>query len=416
MTWLNRQQLLDQFRSQFRPGPRRVGLEYELLPLDPKTGHQLPYAGERSVSAALRHLIQARGWHADSANSPLLALTKNDARLTLEPGAQVELSGAPKQSIAQVAAELEWYLDDLREAASALEIAWVAVGVTPLDRPEAITVIPKQRYEIMTRYLATRGRAAWWMMRATAGIQVNFDLCSPHDAASALRLFLRAAPVLSALFANSRYSEGRLNGWCSRREAIWTEVDPDRCGYPPDSLSDQASVDDYASWVMRTPSFFRSEQGQLIDTAGQPFLDVARTLDDWSLHLTTVFPEVRIKQHLELRCVDSHAPQHALTLAALGAGLAYGGDAVREEALRLLGAWPLEDHRTWHLDCARQGLDAAAPDGRSARQIAAALFELAERGLAAWSASDRQFLQRDLLHAKPEEFSSLQALIAARSI
>ncbi len=185
--------LRDDFVGGFRSASRRVGLEYELLPLDAATGRQVGYAGEPSIQSVLHWLASTKGWTAVG-GEPLLELERRGARITLEPGAQIELSGAPQQSIRDVATELTAFLDDVRDAGRALGISFVPVGVTPQSLADEIVVIPKERYRIMTRYLKQQGADAWWMMRATAGMQVNLDAADSARAARLLRLLLRAAP------------------------------------------------------------------------------------------------------------------------------------------------------------------------------------------------------------------------------
>lgn len=392
--------MLSDLASAFRPGPRQVGLEYELLPLDPETGDQIAYRGERSVERLLEWLVTHRGWSLGG-DRPLLELERAGGRITLEPGAQIELSGAPQRSIAAVATELESFVDDLRTGASALGFLCVPLGVTPRSVPDAIEVIPKPRYGIMTSYLNAQGRSAWWMMRATAGMQVNLDAESPAAAARLLAIFLRAAPLMTAVYANSPLAAGRENGWRSRREQIWTEVDPARCGYPPGALAHDATLEAYVRWALDAPMFFIARDRSLIDMTGLPFRRFLAEggrghqpeLADWHLHLTTLFPEVRIKRCLELRSVDSNTPERALSFAALAAGLAYGGEAVWAGAQRLLGSWNEAEHQRFHLECMRVGSAAQAPDGRSAAELLEQLVALAERGLEVWSPADQVWLE-----------------------
>lgn len=383
------------FHAGFRPGEPRVGLEYELLPLDPTSGEQIPYDGHRSVRAALGRLITDFGWHA-TGSDPLIELAKGNMRLTLEPGAQVELSGSPHASIAGVAAELVSFIADLTAVGRQLEIAWVPVGVTPVSPPDSIVVIPKSRYRIMTRYLPTRGADALWMMRCTAGMQVNLDATSPREAARLARVLWRAAPLVSALFANSPLALGQPSGWQSRRVAIWSAVDPDRCGYPPRGLQRDFTLDDYVDWALGVPMFFVQREAKLIELTGVPFRDFLQhgaqglqpTLDDWQLHLSTLFPEVRIKRYLEVRCADSNRPELALAFAALLAGLAYGGSEGLGVAERTLGDWSREQHLAFQLAAARDGLAATTPDGRPLRELVQTLITLGQAGLADWSPRD----------------------------
>lgn len=388
------------FVEGFGSTSQRVGLEFELLPLDPATGGQVPYDGGRSVQAVLHWLAATRGWTVVG-SEPLLELERNGARLTLEPGAQVELSGAPQDSIRAVAAELAAFVDDIREASRTFGISFLPIGLTPQSHPDQIVVIPKERYRIMTRYLKQQGADAWWMMRATAGMQVNLDAADAAAAARLLRLLLRASPILTALFANSPVAEGCNSGWLSRREQIWLAVDPARCGYPPLSINPAATLDDYIEWALEAPMFFVMRDGHLVDMTGKSFRqfvergahgEIAR-MEDWHLHITTLFPEVRLKRYLEMRCIDSNRPDLALSLAALSSGLAYGGAEVWDLAESVVGTWDLHAHRLFHLECMRVGASAIAPDGRTAGTIAQELLAVARRGLMNWNRSDLEFLE-----------------------
>jgi glutamate--cysteine ligase len=234
------------------------------------------------------------------------------------------------------------------------------------------------------------------MMKASAGMQVNLDVADAAGAARTLRLALSVSSVATALFAKSPLSEGRDNGWASRRARIWTEVDPDRCGIPESLLDPGADLRDYVDWALDAGMFFIERGQHLVDMTGvsfRRFLDEGAagnraTLADWDLHLTTLFPEARLKPYLEIRGSDSNGLDRMMACAALWKGLVYGGDDVQGEVVALTSGWTRAERIAFHEDCARRGLRAAAPGGRSARELAAELLVLAETGLIGADAGD----------------------------
>ncbi len=398
---LTRQNLLCHFSAGFRPGRKRlIGLEYEMVGVHEETGQAISYDSEEaSVIAVLDGLCREYGWH-PSGGEPLLELERDGSRITLEPGSQLELSLRPHPDLGGVAAELSECLIEVESIARPLGLRFLALGQQPLTRPEEITVLPKERYRIMTRYLPTRGRFALWMMRITAGMQVNLDLLSPDEAARALRLALRMASVVTALFANSPLTGGQANGWLSHRGRVWLEVDSERCTIPPGLTADGAGIEDYLNWAFDAGMFFVQRGPQLIDMTGtrfSEFLDGGRCgikplLADWETHLTTLFPEARLKNYLELRCADANRPELALAFAALAVGLFYGGTELREEASALFAGWSDAQRLAFHEDCTRRGLEAEAPSGARAQDLAQALLELAGQGLDALHPEERHYL------------------------
>jgi glutamate--cysteine ligase len=376
-----------------------VGLEYERLGVLAESGAALPYEGERSVVAVLEALARDHGW-SPVGGPPLLELARKGSRLTLEPGGQLELSARPHATLAGAGEELETFLDELRGVSAPLGILWLPLGLQPLSVPEEIAWLPKERYRIMSGYLPRRGRLAPWMMKTTAGMQVNLDLSGPEDAARQLRLALSVGSLVTALFANSPLTAGSENGWASRRARIWMEVDEERCGIPEGPLRPGATVDAYVDWALRAGMFFVEREGRLVDLTGLPFAryleegagELRATAGDWDLHLTTLFPEARLRGYLEVRGADANRLDRALAHAALWAGLVYGGEEVGEEALALTAGWSHAERLHFHREAARHGLGASAPDGRAADGLAGELLALAARGLEARRPEERAYL------------------------
>ncbi|MDH3284838.1 MAG: glutamate-cysteine ligase family protein, partial [Acidobacteriota bacterium] len=347
----------------------------------------------------LERMRADHGWHAVG-GEPLLELERDGSRITLEPGAQVELSARPFENLADVRVELLRFLSELEEASRDLSIAWLPSGMQPRSRPDEIVVIPKPRYEIMTRYLPTRGDHALWMMRTTAGMQVNLDVLSPAEAARKMRLALRLCPVITGLLANSPLSEGRVNGFLSRRAFVWRDVDPDRCGVPEACIAPGATTADYVDWALDAGMFFIERDGALVDMTGVSFREYldggARghepAIEDWTLHLTTLFPEARLKEYLEIRCADSNRPDRAMGYVALCVGLFYGDEETVSAAERLVLDWSHEELLSFHERVAREGLRARSPGGRRAGDLARELLGLASATLSRSSAEDRALL------------------------
>ncbi|NJN64952.1 MAG: hypothetical protein HC882_08800, partial [Acidobacteria bacterium] len=345
---------------------RMVGLEYELLGVDRETGRAVPYAGgDASVAHVLARLRDQFGWRqvgegggGSSYGAPRLADHARTGR------ADVELSGRPHVRLADAEVELRGFVRELREVSTPLGIAWLALGTQPITKPDELAIIPKSRYRIMTSYLPRRGSLALWMMRCTAGAQVNLDVESSGEAADMLRLSLWISPVLTAMFANSPVSAGSPNGWMSRRARIWRETDPDRCGLPPRNLEPDGGVRDYADWAMDAPMFFVDRDEDLVDMSGvsfRTFMEVGARgqeprIEDWDLHLTTVFPEVRLKSYLEFRSIDSNRLELVMGFAALCAGIIYGGEAVHARLTGPLTGWSYDERIAFLEACAREGL------------------------------------------------------------
>ena len=397
---IDRDGLFEHFAAGLtRDGERLIGLEYEMLGLDRRTGGALSFfGGERSVEGILGRLATRFGWNeirGAGKGNHLLELERGGSRVTLEPGAQLELSARPHRSLAEVRRELSQFKKEVRDVSSDLDIAWLPLGLQPLTVPEDVRIIPKRRYDVMTRYLPTRGDHALWMMRTSAGMQINLDVFSPAEAARKLRLALRASPLITAIFANSPLSAGEVNGFATRRGYIWRDVDPDRCGVPERLIAADATIANYFDWALDAGMFFVARGDDLVDMTGVTFRrfvdDGARgleaTIDDWNLHLTTLFPEARLKSYLEVRCADSNSTDLALAYVALSLGLLYGGEETLAELEALVGGLSPAELDGLHETGTRRGLA-----DRAVRGLAAQLVAIAAASLEAHLPDDRPFL------------------------
>lgn len=371
------------------PSQHLIGVEAEKFGIDAATGAPLQYDGPDGVTG-LFQALQRVGWQPvrETARGPVIALTRGIASITLEPGAQLELSGTPWRTVHEVAAEFDQHLTELATVARPRPIHWLACGFHPLASSQALPWVPKQRYGIMREYFPTRGRRGLDMMRRTATVQVNLDYTGEADAMRKLKAALKLAPVVTGMFANAPFSEGRpADGQRSLRAQVWLDVDPDRTGLLPGLVRDGTGFADYVEWALDVPMFLFKRGGQLIANTGQNFRSFWRngfrgyraTQADWQAHLNTLFPEVRLKRFLEVRCVDALPRELTSAVPALWAGLLYDERALAA-AERLTEAWPIHELEPLRHDVARRGLDAWLGD-QPVREIAEQVVEIARGGL-----------------------------------
>ncbi|MFO0762875.1 MAG: glutamate-cysteine ligase family protein [Byssovorax sp.] len=410
--------LLIPFHQAIKPESEfRIGAEAEKFGVDSATGAPIPYEGDKGVLAVLEALVERHGWTPDheTPGGPLIALVRAGASVTLEPGAQLELSGAPLRTIHQIAAETSGHFAELRDISSELGITWLGVGFHPFAAQRDLPWVPKQRYGIMRRYLPTRGEHGLDMMRRTATVQANFDYSSEAWAMRALRLSLRLSPLITAIFANSPFYEGGLFGGKSYRAKVWLSVDPDRQGLIPSVIDNKnARFSDYVEWALDAPMFLIKRGTEVLENTGQSFRSFMKhgysgerpTQKDWETHLNTLFPEVRLKRTLEVRGGDSLPGSLISALPALWTGLLYDPKAFDEvdaltesftfaelQALRpaisqsaLAATWrgaPLADLAEQVVDIALGGLSRRAcldKHGRDERMYLAKIVALVETG------------------------------------
>lgn len=377
-----------------------IGLEYERAGVFRDNGRAVPFEGPSSVETLLGTLSRNRGWEPIREGDRVLALQKEGTRITLEPGAQIELSGAVHRDLASLRNELMGFVSEVEDASRPHGITWLGIGVQPITPLDEIGFIPKKRYAIMREYLPRRGGHALVMMKQTCGIQVNLDYASEIDAADKLRTAMGISPLLTALYANSPISDGRLNGFMSYRAWAWRDTDPDRCGLLPFVFKDGAGFSDYLDYALDVPMFFVVRGEDYLPAGGMTFrkfirkgLDGTRpTLTDWEVHLSTLFPEVRLKKYIEVRGMDSGEPASCLAIAALLKGILYDG-ASRRHAWELVRDLTFKDRERLLDDVCRAGPAArlAAPvSGRGdapargtvvARDLLIEIVRLARQGL-----------------------------------
>jgi glutamate--cysteine ligase len=311
---------------------------------------------------------------------------KIEGRITLEPGGQIEFSGANRRSLAAVELGLRRYLCRLSEIGESSGVIFVAVGFDPIRGIDEQHWVPKRRYDVMRPYLARRGRRAWDMMCRTAAIQVNLDYGDLEDLAKKFALATRLAPVAAAIFANSPFEHGKLSGYKSTRYASWLETDPDRTGPSPVALVDSFTIEEFIDYVTAVPMFFIRRDGDYIDLAGRSFKGFIANvegyrpiLQDFIDHLSTIFTEARLKPHIEQRSMDSGSIEMVMAAQAFWKGLMYDADTLGQ-ALKLAPRPGRDEYARLQMEVARHGLGARL--GRtSALSLAEPLIEMARSGL-----------------------------------
>jgi glutamate--cysteine ligase len=371
-----------------------IGTEHEKFGFNLAERTPVPYLGEHGISALLEAHHQRFGWEPIREGDNIIALSCKDCpkggTISLEPGGQLELSGAPLATIHETEEELRQHLSQVGEVASALGIGFLGLGFTPKWTLDQLPLVPKERYRIMMRYMPLRGTHGLDMMFRTATVQVNMDFGDEADMVKKLRVGLALQPVATALFANSPFTDGKPSGFQSYRAEVWRDTDPDRTGMLPFAFEDGMGFERYVDYALDVPMYFVVRDGRYIDVAGASFRDfmasklealpgVRPTMEDWVDHLTTLFPEVRLKQFLEMRGADAGQFGELLALPALWAGLLYDKQSL-DEAANLIASWTAEERQALRDAVPRTGL--ATPfRGRTVREIAREVLALAEGGL-----------------------------------
>ena len=382
--------LVAYFRNRARPPERfLVGIEQEKLAVRP-SGAPVPYDGEGSIVSVL-DALERRGFAPTREDGHAISLERRGDRITLEPGGQLELSGAALGTAAACRAALVAHVREVGELGRPLGIRFLGVGVRPFGRLEDVDWLPKRRYAVMREFFPRYGRSsrlAHHMMKTTATVQVNLDFSSESEAIEKIRTGYGVTSIITALCAASPIFEGRPTGFKSFRSAIWLETDESRCGLLPFVFEPGFTFRDYAEWALDVPMFFLVRDGVYRPVNGMRFREflkdgfegVRATLEDWEIHLSTVFPEVRLKRTIELRGADAGPLPVASGVAALWRGLLDDPEA-RAAAWALVADRPFADREALRREVPRSGL-AGRFAGRSLRDLAVELCRIADAGLA----------------------------------
>jgi len=390
----SRDDLLAWFAAGEKPQERfRVGTEHEKFAFTLGRNRPVPYQGARSIRALLEGMQSLLGWEAITEGPNVIGLSDvtGGGAISLEPGGQFELSGAPLATIHRTCSELMAHLAQLREVAEPLGIGFLGIGMTPNWSRSEMPMMPKGRYRIMTAYMPKVGRLGLDMMYRTCTVQANLDFSSEADMVKKLRVALALQPVATALFANSPFTEGRPNGFLSFRSEIWRNTDPHRSGMLPWAFEPGMGYERWADYALDVPMYFVKRGDRYIDVAGRSFRHLMAgkldelpgeraTVSDWANHLSTIFPEVRLKRYLEMRGADGGPWARLPSLSAFWIGLLYDGSCL-DAAWDIAKGWSAEERQKLRDQVPRLGFKAAIR-GRDLLSIARETLALARAGLA----------------------------------
>lgn len=346
----SKEQLIEFIRSgEKKPNQFKIGTEHEKFAFDILNKKPIPYEGKNGIKELLSSLEEF-GWQPIKEADNVIALSRPNSlgggSITLEPAGQFELSGAMLNDIHETLKEIQEHKDQLYKVAKKMDLSFLAIGFTPDWSREDMHLMPKKRYEIMRKYMPKKGDHGLDMMLRSCTTQVNLDYSSESDMIKKIRLSFLLQPIATVLFSNSPISDNKINGFKSIRSHSWTDTDPDRTGILPFIFKEDMSYESYVDYALNVPMYFIYREGKYIDLAGSSFIDFMNgklesaenhvaTIEDWELHLTTIFPEVRLKTFLEMRGADAGNIDHVCALSAFWVGLLYDNISL-ENALNLV--------------------------------------------------------------------------------
>lgn len=370
----------------------RIGTEHEKFGFTLEGHRPLPYEGDGPTVRKMLEGLTRFGWEAIEENGKPVALKRKGASVTLEPGGQFELSGAPLETLHQTCAEVNSHLREVREVADEIGAGFLGLGFSPKWSLEETPMMPKDRYQIMKAYMPKVGGLGHQMMFRSCTVQTNLDFGSEADMRAKFRASMALQPIATALFANSPFADGRPNGFVSYRAHVWTDVDPDRTGILQFVFDEGFTYEHYADWALDAPMYFVKREGRFIDASGQSFRDFLKgklpalpgqlpVMGDWEDHLSTLFPEVRLKTFLEQRGADGGPWNNLCALPALWVGLLYD-DTALSAALDLVKDWTAEERVALRLGAAHCGLKTPFRN-RTMQDLAKEVLAIARVGLKA---------------------------------
>ncbi len=386
----DRRQLVEYLADGSKPiSAWRIGTEQEKFAFRQSDLRPLPHEGKDGIGALLDGMTRF-GWLPVAEGANVIALARDSCSVTLEPGGQFELSGAPLETVHQTCAEVNNHLREVKQVGGALGIGLIGLGFQPKWAREDVPFMPKGRYAIMRRYMPKKGTLGLDMMLRTCTVQVNLDFSSEADMVRKFRVSMALQPVATALFANSPFTEGKPNGFLSFRSHVWTDTDPDRTGALPFVFEDGMGFERYVDYLLDMPMYFVFREGRHIDVAGQSFRDFMAGklpglpgevpgIGDFADHLTTAFPEVRLKRYLEMRGADGGPWKRLCALPAFWVGLLYDSTAL-DAAWDLVKNWMAEDHARLRRDVPRMALKTPHGSG-TLRDVAREVLAIAREGL-----------------------------------
>jgi len=387
----SREDLIEVFAGGEKPPENwRIGTEHEKF-VYRTSDHGAPSYEEAGGIHTLLIGLTKFGWEPIYEGGHVIALAGPDGNVSLEPAGQLELSGAPLENLHQTCAETGRHLKQVKEIGDKLGIGFLGLGMWPDKKREELPIMPKGRYAIMLDHMPRVGTMGLDMMLRTCTIQTNLDYASEADMVKKFRVSLALQPLATALFANSPFLEGKPNGYLSYRSHIWTDTDPHRTGMLPFVFEDGFGYERYADYMLDVPMYFVYRDGHYLDTTGQSFRDFMvgklpalpgeiPSMGDWVNHLSTAFPEVRLKSFLEMRGADGGPWSRICALPAFWVGLLYDDNAL-DAAWDEVKHWTIEDHQRIRDEVPRLGLAARGPRGRSFQQLGKEILNIADAGL-----------------------------------
>ena len=386
-------QLAEPMAKGEKPPERwRIRTEHEKFVYCVSDHHAPSYDEPGGIHDLLMALTEF-GWEPVVEGGKVIAMSGEDGTVSLEPAGQLELSGAPLENLHQTCAETGRHLDQVKAIGARTGKGFLGMGMWPDKTREELPIMPKGRYAIMLRHMPRVGTMGLDMMLRTCTIQVNLDYSSEADMAKKFRVGLALQPLATALFANSPFTEGKPNGYLSYRSHIWSDTDPARTGMLPFVFDEGFGYERYVDYMLDVPMYFVFRDGRYIDAAGQSFRDFLDgklpalpgerpTMSDWTDHLSTAFPEVRLKSFLEMRGADGGPWNRICALPALWVGLLYDQTAL-DAAWDLVKNWSMEEREALRNAVPKLALDAPLPGGGKLKDVAAEVLEIARGGLAA---------------------------------
>jgi glutamate--cysteine ligase len=370
----------------------RVGTEHEKFPFYVADRSPVPYDGRKGIRALLEGMQMLLGWEPILEGKTIIGLADvtGGGAISLEPGGQFELSGAPLETIHRTCSELNSHLAQLRQIAEPLGIGFLGIGMSPLWTRDETPVMPKGRYKIMSNYMPKVGSLGLDMMFRTCTVQANLDFSTEADMVKKLRVSLALQPIATALFANSPFTEGKPNGYLSFRSHVWEDTDAARSGMLPFAFESGMGYERYVDYALDVPMYFIKRGSDYIDVAGSSFRDLLEgkhparpgeraTISDWANHLSTIFPEVRLKRYLEMRGADAGPWKNLCALPAFWVGLLYDDQSL-DAAWEIVKNWSAAERGQLRADIPKQGLRAKIGK-RSVHDFAREVVALAHGGL-----------------------------------
>src|SRR6476619_660309 len=399
------------------PSEFRIGTEHEKTPFTLEGHHPVPYDGTRGIGALLEGMQLLLGWEPIMEEGNIIGLydVTGGGAISLEPGGQFELSGAPVETVHQMCRELRAHLAQVHQVAEPLGIGFLGIGMTPNWSRADMPMMPKGRYKIMTNYMPKVGKLGLDMMYRTCTVQTNLDFASEADMVKKLRVSIALQPVVTALFANSPFTDGKPNGFLSFRSQIWTDTDNQRAGMLPWAFENGMGFERWVDYALDVPMYFVKRGDKYIDVAGKSFRDFFAgklaglpgerpTISDWANHLSTIFPEVRLKRYLEMRGADGGPWGRVPALSAFWAGLLYDDD-VLEACWDLVKSWTAEERQRLRDEVPKLGFKAQVRN-RDVLSLADELVRLCSQGLGRRKRFDRN------VRAEPRYLRPLEESIA----